>query len=438
MLQRVFLPQLGQTMEEGTIERWHKQEGDAVEKGEVLYELTTDKATLEVESFASGVLRKVLVPEGQTVAVNELIAVIGDPDEEIPEELLRRPEEAPGAVEAPEVEPGAPVRATAEVAAPAGKPIASPRARKIAREQKVPLEAVQGTGPGGRIIERDVLAYAEQTRGLRFTPAARELAFQQGVDLRAVAQRAGDRRVRVEDVQEAPRAAAPGRGREGERVPLSPMRRTIAERMSESQRAAPHFYLVGEVEMDAAVELLRELNEATEQKVTVTTLLVKAVGLALAEHPQVNARFGGDAILLNDACNVGVAVAVEDGLFVPVIRDAERKGLAQIASELRGLAEAAREGRLRPDQYEGGSITLSNLGMYGIDSFQAIINPPESCIIGIGAIKEQPVARNGGLAVSRMMKVSISADHRVVNGAEVAEFFGTLSELLEEPERLRG
>jgi len=435
MLHRVFLPRLGQTMDEGTIEKWHKREGDTVEKGEVLYELTTDKATLEVEAFAAGTLRKVLADEGETVAVNELIAVIGDPDDELPEDLQARAATTEDEVEAPAERPSA--GPTASTPAPSrGHTFASPRARKIAGENMVPLEALSGSGPGGRIIERDVQAHLDVLDDASFTPTARAYAYRQGVDLLAVA-RGTEGRVRREDVE---RAVAEGTAlptaRTAGRIELSPMRRTIAERMTKSKQAVPHFYLVGAVDMGSAMDLLARLEKESPVKLTLTGLLVRAVGLALREHPRVNARFDGDAVVLNRECNVGVAVAVEEGLFVPVVREADRKSVETIAPELRSLAEAAREGHLIPEQYEGGSITISNLGMYGVDYFQAIINPPESCIIGIGRVREQPVAGEGKIWVARVMDISISADHRVIDGVQAAEFFRTLKALLEEPGRL--
>ncbi len=438
MLHRVLLPRLGQTMEEGTIEKWHKREGDPVEKGEVLYELTTDKATLEVEAFVAGTLRKILAAEGETVSVNEVIAIIGDPDEELPDDLeaVKAPARAEPEAAAEVTPPDAAAEPVAEPAA--GRLFASPRARKVAREQKVPLEVLSGSGPGGRIVERDVDAYLAALDEVSYTPAALAYAFQRGVDLPAVA-RGVEGRVRRMDVEKA-LAEGVGRptARAGRRVELTPMRQTIAERMTRSKQAVPHFYLTGQVDMGPAMDLLAGLKEQSPVKLTVTTLLVRAVGLALREHPRVNARFDGDGVVLNEECNVGVAVAVEEGLFVPVVRQADRKALEAIAPELRSLADAARAGRLIPEQYEGGSITLSNLGMYGVDYFLPIINPPESCIIGVGRIREQPVAAGGKIWVGRVMDVSVSADHRVVDGAEAAEFFRTLKTMLEEPERLTG
>jgi len=441
MLHRVLLPQLGQTMDEGTIERWHKREGDRVQKGEVLYELTTDKATLEVEAFADGVLKKILVDEGRTVPVNDLIAIIGDEEDELPEDLraFRAEAAAPGPGEEATSASTAAGPAVVEREAPApGRVLASPRARKVAEEMHVPLEALAGSGPGGRIVERDVRAYLADLEGIRFTPAAARLAREAGVDLRRVAQRAGDRRVRKEDVLAAIESGLAGRPlpAPGERVPFTPMRRTIAERMTASKQTVPHFYLVGQVNMGAAMRLREEMAEAGHEKATVTALLVKAVALALRGHPRVNARLDGDAVVLNRESNVGVAVAVEDGLFVPVVRNADAKDLVAISAELKSLAETARAGKLIPEQYEGGSITISNLGTYGVDYFLPIINPPEACIIGVGAIADRVIPRDGSFFVEPIMQVSLSADHRIVNGAEAAEFFQTLRALLEEPSRL--
>lgn len=440
MLHRVVLPQLGQTMEEGTVERWHKREGESVRKGEVLYELTTDKATLEVEAFVDGVLKRVLVEEGQTVPVNELIAIIGGEDDELPEDLSElapsRPAVGEVALEANEGE--ARVSSAEAVAARPKGVAASPRARKMAREKKVPLEVLRSSGPGGRVVERDVLDYLASLEGLRFAPAAAARAYQLGVSLPEVAAGVGNRRIRTADVEAAAqsgeRGAVAALATDG-RLPLTPMRRTIADRMTSAKQTVPHFYLVGEVMMRAATEFLERSGPRAEGT-TPTALLVKAVALALKKHPRVNARFDGDAVALNSECNVGVAVAVKDGLFVPVIRHADTKGPDEISSELKSLAEVARAGKLTPDQYEGGSITVSNLGMYGISYFLPIINPPESCIVGVGEIKDRPVARGGGVRVEPMMELSLSVDHRVIDGAEAAEFFRSLRNLLETPETL--
>ena len=436
MLQEVVLPQLGQTMEEGTIEKWHKAEGEPIKKGEILFELTTDKATLEVESFVEGVVKKILVEEGQTVAVNELIAIIGAEEDQLPEDIdalrqkARKPvagrETPAGPVEV--AAPAAAIAAESRPAAPAGRIFASPRARTIAREKHVPLSVLHGTGPEGRIVERDVLAYLKKLEGVRHTPAARLVASERGIDLLAVRPAEEGGRITKEDVLRQAEALVT----EGRAIPLSPMRSTIARRMTAAKQTVPHFYLIGQVRMRKALEL-REGLKTPQREISLTALLVKAAALALKENPRANARFEGDRIALNDRINVGVAVAVEDGLFVPVIKDADVKGLAAVSSELKQLAATAREGKLIPEQYEGGSLTLSNLGMFGVDYFLPIINPPESCIIGIGQIAETVVARDGAIAIEPVMKVSLSADHRVIDGAEAARFFQAFRNALESP-----
>jgi len=442
MLQDILLPKLGQTMEQGTVEKWHKAEGDPVEKGEILYELTTDKATLEVESFASGVLKKIFVRDGETVAVNELIAIIGEADDALPADLDAYQAAASGATEKEAVAEaaGAAALAEAEVTQPAApalpaRLIASPRAKKIAREQKVPLAALHGSGPNGRIVERDVQDYLGKLANIKYTPTAREAACEAGVSLLEVKPSKGGR-VTKADVLRVAHAQRPAAARPGQRLALSAMRQTIARRMGESKQTVPHFYLIGQVMMRKALRRREELNASGEVHITITDLLVKATALALAKHPRVNARFEGDSIVMNAALNVGVAVAVEDGLFVPVVRDADRKSLPQISAELKSLAQTAREGKLTPEQYEGGSITISNLGTFGVDYFLPIINPPEACIIGIGRLAEEVVARDGAMAVEPVMKVSVSADHRVIDGAEAARFYQTFRALLEEPEEL--
>jgi pyruvate dehydrogenase E2 component (dihydrolipoamide acetyltransferase) len=433
MLHRVFLPQLGQTMEEGRIEKWRKAEGDTVEKGEILYELTTDKATLEVEAFADGTLLRILVGEGVTVPVNRLIAVIGDPGDEVPDDLCTQPAGAEAPVRVAGRTPMQPPQG-AEAPQPQ-QACASPRARQVAREALVPLRVIQGSGPGGRVVERDVRAYMDRTSSTRATPAARREAYEAGVDLSALCGPAGGGRITRAEVSAASpaEAATPER-----RLPLSPMRRTIAQRMAEAKRTIPHFYLGAEVRLGSALDHLQALCERTQQKVTVTALFVKAIGLALRAHPRVNVRFEGEWLCPLDECDVGVAVSVDDGLFVPVVRSADSKGLAAIASELSELADAARQGRLLPEQYEGGSVTLTNLGMYGVDSFQAIINPPECLIVSVGAVRDSALVDGGEVRAGRLVTVCLSVDHRAVDGVQAAAFLGAIRQMLEEPELITG
>jgi len=455
MLNRIVLPQLGQTMEEGIIEKWYKSEGDEVRKGEVLFDLTTDKATLEVEAFISGVLKKIIVSDGSTVPVNTVVAIVGDADDALPDDLDAfigpPPKPARQAPSAAQARPAQGVTASAPASALAVAPVsappmlpvvggrfASPRARKVAGELKIPVFAVTGTGPGGRIIESNVLAHAQLVDALSFTPAAQAVALEESVNLLDVAPLVADRRITADDVREALAHGKVSAARQaaGEVVPLSVMRSTIAQRMTASKQTIPHFYLTGEVNMRAAIAVLEEYNSHCESRVTLTALIIKAVGLALREHPRVNAMFAGNAVVLHDRCNVGVAVSVDDGLFVPVIKDADKHDLADTMQMLRDLAAGARSGQLTPEQYEGGSITLSNLGMFGVDFFQPIINPPEVCIIGAGAVKERMVVIDGKPAVEPTMMLSLAADHRVLDGVSAAQFFATVRELLEAPNML--
>lgn len=393
----VIMPKLGQTMEEGTIERWRVKEGDRVNKGDVILEVTTDKATIEVESYDAGTVLKILRREGETVPVKEVIAYLGEPGEEIPAE----PPTAPGETakeEKEEAKPSAPSQAVAPASPPeaGGRIKASPLARKLAKEKGIDLSTVVGTGPGGRIVEADVLAAAEKAASGASAPAA------------------------------APPAGA---GVE----PLSPMRRVIAERLGAAKREIPHFYLTMEVDMSAA-----KAFRASGGKFSYTHLLVAACARALVDVPGMNVSFTPQGLVRHSSANVGVAVALEDGLVVPVVREAERKTLTQIAAELDGLVEKARSGKLTPEEYQGGTFTISNLGMFGVDFFYAIVNPPEAAILAVGAIKDRPVAVEGKVEVRPVMTLSLSADHRAVDGAVGARFLARVAEILSSPgEHLR-
>ncbi|MBM4084851.1 MAG: 2-oxo acid dehydrogenase subunit E2 [Planctomycetes bacterium] len=437
MLQTVLMPKMGQTMEEGTVEKWHKREGDAVKKGEVLLEITTDKATMEVEALVSGVLKKILAAEGQVVPVTKPIALIGEPSDAVPSDLSAFALAAPVAAEARTAEAAAQVEAqpVAQAAVPAGRIIASPRAKKRAEDAKVSLALIKGTGPGGRIVEEDVVAYIEQLGKVKATPMARVLAAERGVDLRPLA--ATDTRITKADVLAAAQRPTPSALPKGEkRQPLSAMRRVIAQRMAQSKQEVPHFYLVMDMDMTAVAALRGQLNAKGDVKITFTDLIVRACALALEQNPKMLCGWAGDAIVLRGDVNIGVAVALDEGLIVPVIRNANQKPLAALSVEIKALAEKARHKRLTPDDYSGGCLTLSNLGMYDIDSFIPIINPGESAILGIGRIAERVVARQGGIHIRSMMTVTLSGDHRVVDGAIAAKFLKDMKLLLEDPQKL--
>jgi len=419
----VTMPQLGFDMREGTLVRWLKQPGDKVEKGEPLAEIETDKAIVELESFFSGVVTKLLVEEGTTVPVGQPIAVIDTGDEQAPEEPAGQAAEIAAPPAQPAAQPTAAAPAAAEpvangVSAPAegGRIKASPLARRLAAEHGIALQTLTGSGPGGRIVKADVLQAVEQARAA--APAATAPAGAPVVPAAAAAPAAPSPADRV--------------------VPLTRMRETIARRMSESKQQAPHFYVTMAIDMDKAMELRANLNQLGDGqvKVSVNDMVIKATAIALLKHPYLNATFEGNAIRIHGAVHMAVAVALDDGLITPVIRDAHAKSLLQISQEARALAEAARAGTLRPEQYQGGTFTISNLGMFGVEEFAAIINPPQAAILAVGAVQEQPVVRNGQLTVGKVMRVTVSADHRVADGAQVALFLQELKNVLENPLRL--
>ena len=432
---RVDMPKLGQTVEEASIVRWIKQEGDQVKTADILCEVQTDKATLEVESWSSGTLLKIVAAVDKVIPVGGLIAVIGEPGEQIPPQWL-------GDTAFAVVAESAPVEAAPEtvaavdvqtVSAPAGRMFASPRAKATAVRQLVPLTALRGTGPNGRIIERDVLAHAEKASAIKTTPLARKLAFERGVDLLTLAADGGK-------IDKAAVLAAKPASTDvplGEDVPLSKMRQVVAERMSQSRREIPCFHCGIDVDMTDAVAL-RESRRGPDGKAMFAygDLILKAAALSLAKFGPVNSLFAGDHIHKRSEINVGFAVSLEEGLIVPVIQNADRKTIADIAAESVGLAAKARSKQLGPDEYTGGCLTVSNLGGYGIEWFIPIVNPGESAILGVSAIAEKVVAVDGMIAIRKRMTLVGSFDHRVVDGAVGAAFLAEVKRLLEECESL--
>ncbi|MGI6097492.1 MAG: dihydrolipoamide acetyltransferase family protein [Dethiobacteria bacterium] len=392
MATEVVMPKLGLTMTEGTINKWLKQVGEEVKKGEPLLEVSTDKVVTEVEAPAPGVLAKIIVPEGETVEVAKVIAIITALGEELPD--IPAPEtETKSEPKAPKIQE---FERTMIQAPPAKERIkASPKAKKLAREKGLDLSQIKGTGPGGRIVARDVE---------NFTPPATG-------PLPPVT--AGD-----------------------ESVELQGMRKVIAERMSKSFSEKPHVTLNSRVDVSALQKLRNKINEHLESKgikVTFNDLLLKVTAAALAHHRDLNAIVEGNRLVKRGAVNLGLAVALDDGLVVPVIKNADRLPLADIASLTKELIEKARAGRLKPDELQGGTFTLTNLGMYGIENFTPIINPPEVAILGVGQILKVPVVEGEEIAIKPMMYLSLSFDHRVIDGAQAAVFLKTLKELIEEP-----
>jgi pyruvate dehydrogenase E2 component (dihydrolipoamide acetyltransferase) len=459
---KVVLAKLSPTMEEGTIVKWNKKEGDPVKQGDVLAEIETDKANMEMEALGGGVLRKILVPAGGKAPVGSLIGVIADPNEDISKLTASvapaaaaapatapapaaappparatpnpppaaaatagappAPAAAPPAAGAPQAPPPATPAPTApqpQAAVPAPAPAAetgeggrlkaSPLARSMAAQQNIPLASVPGSGPGGRIIKRDIEAWSASAPRPAAAPAGPAAA--------------------------APAPAAPPAPTvtPGEPIPLSNMRRVIAKRLAESAFTAPHFYVTMEIAMDAAMALREQVIAESDTRVSVNDFVVKACAKALTRFPLVNASWTEDKIVTFAAVDVGIAVAIPDGLITPVIRQADRKSVVDIAREAKDLATRARERKLKPEEYQNATFTISNLGMMGVTEFTAIINPPGSAIAAVGAVRKVPVVVNDELAIGQRMNVTLSCDHRVVDGALGAQFLGEVRRLLESP-----
>ncbi len=411
------MPKLSDTMTEGVVAEWNKKVGDTVSSGEVLAEIETDKATMEFESFYDGVLLHIGVEKGATAPVNAILAVIGKKGEDISKilaesaskpveekkEEVKKPETQP-VKEVKEEKPVEIVAVPAQVSKPVqhvaesnGRVFASPLAKKLANEKGIDLGNVSGTGDNGRIVKRDVEHYTPYIGGT----ATKTRSF-----------------TGVESFTDEP---------------ISQMRKTIAKRLAESKFTAPHFYLTLEIDMDKAIELRSQINELEMPKVSYNDMVVKACGLALREHPAVNSSWLGDVIRRNQHVHIGVAVAVDEGLLVPVVRFADGKELTEIGAEVRVFADKAKNKKLQPQDWEGNTFTISNLGMFGIEEFTAIVNPPDSCIMAVGGIRQVPVVKNGAVVPGNVMKVTLSCDHRVVDGASGAAFLQTFKKYMENP-----
>ena len=413
----VLMPRLSDTMTEGVIAGWHKKVGDAVKKGDVLADIETDKATMELESYKDGILLYQGAAAGSVIKVNDLLCIIGKETLDVAAIVAAVKGGASGVIAN---STPAPANATAPASAASAQPetnadhagriFASPLAKKLAAEKGIDLAIIKGSGDNGRIIRNDVES---------FTPAAVQSSTPAPVS------------------SPASPAASVVTGKESfEEVPVSQMRKVIAKRLSESLFTAPHFYLTMSVDMDAAVAARTRLNEQSGVKISFNDMVVKATALALQQNPKVNSSWLGDRIRYNHHINIGVAVAVEDGLLVPVVRFANTKTLTQIGAEVKIFAQKAKDKKLQPSDWEGSTFTISNLGMFGIDQFTAIINPPDACILAVGGISQVPVVKNGQVVPGNVMKLTMSCDHRVVDGATGAAFLQTLKSLLEEPLRM--
>ena len=434
---QILMPALSPTMTDGKLAKWHKKEGDAVESGDVIAEIETDKATMEIEAVEEGVLGKILVAEGtEEVPVNQVIALLLEDGEDVTalEGALEGAAEAPApAAPPPPAESPAPVPsppAAAPVPAPAapapqaaagGRVLASPLARRLAAEQGLDLSRVTGTGPRGRIVKRDIEG----------TPVGTAVAAAPGPAAQAPA-------------APAPAAPVPPINRDDpllgtmpafEAVPNSSMRKAIARRLTESARDVPHFNLSMDVGLDTLLDYRKRLNdrEDADYRISVNDFVIKAAAVALMRVPASNVSYTEDAILYYSRADISVAVAIEGGLITPVIRDAANKGLGAISAETKALAARAREGKLQPDEYEGGTFTISNLGMFGVVSFNSIINPPQGAILSVGAGQQRPVIRNGALATATVMTLTLAVDHRCIDGTTAAGFLKELKAIIEEP-----
>jgi pyruvate dehydrogenase E2 component (dihydrolipoamide acetyltransferase) len=451
MATEVILPKLGQTMEEGIIVEWFKQEGDEVKRGEVLFTVESDKATLESESPARGILRKILVPAGTTVPVLTTVAIITRTADEDISRLQPAGAEVTDSAAQPETLELVPPQPIA-VQHKAERVFASPRARMRARELGIELSLIAGTGPGGRIVERDVLAYVESQP--KATPMARKVAADLGVDLAAVTGTGVGGKITHEDVERARKARAPAPARVpapalkvppveiASTVPLSGLRGIIAERMAASVHTTARVTLVTEADATTFVEARTKLkDEVTEEwgfAPGYSDLLAMMVARALREFPYINARLNGDVIERLTHINLGMAVDTERGLLVPVLRDADTMGLREFGTRFRELVGRAREGKSLLDELTGGTFTITNLGMYDIDAFTPVINLPELAILGVGRIQPKPVVRDGEVVVRQMMTLSFAFDHRLVDGAPAARFLQRIKRLVENPYLLLG
>lgn len=416
MAEIINMPRLSDTMEEGTVAKWHKKVGDKVSEGDLLAEIETDKATMDFEAFQEGVLLHIGVEEGDTAAVDSVLAILGEKGEDISglleggdssgsdqkEEKQKKNDSSDKEEESDDAEEdheddNKESDKDKEVSASDGRRLkASPLAKKLAEEKGIDISDVEGSGEGGRIVKRDIDNYKPSAKGT----AAKATAL----------------------------------GEESyEDVKVSQMRKTIAKRLAESKFTAPHFYLTLDIDMENASMARKAINEMMENKVSFNDLVIKACAAALKKHPAVNSAWLGDKIRRNEHIHIGVAVAVDEGLVVPVVRHADIKGLAAINAEVKDMAGKARNKKLPPEDMEGGTFAVSNLGMFGIEEFTAIINPPNSCILAVGAIREEPVVKNGQIVIGQRMKVTLSCDHRTVDGATGAAFLQTLKGMLENP-----
>jgi pyruvate dehydrogenase E2 component (dihydrolipoamide acetyltransferase) len=426
MATQVVMPKLSPTMEEGQLSRWLKKEGDKVSMGEPLAEIDTDKATMEMQALANGVLRKILIGEGESAPLGQAIAIIGDADEDIAallKSLQSTPAKAPSApaesaqpAAAPALDATKPSASTDGKPSPqpsgdGGRQLISPIAARMAADAGINLKSVQGSGPGGRVVKRDIEA---------------------AVVANAAPAKGGPR---LKPLAAAPHQLGAIYGPSSFRdEPLSEMRRTIARRLVTSLGPVPHFFLTSEIDMERAADMRASINELyPDAKLSINDIVIKVTAAALMQHPQCNASFQDKTVRYYEHADLGIAVATENGLITPIVRSADLKSLLEIAGEVRELATRARARKLKPEEYTGASFSISNLGMFGVDEFTAVINPPEGAILAVGAMAPKPVAHEGEIVIRRTMRVTMSCDHRVIDGAVGAQFLQIFKQILENP-----
>ena len=436
----ILMPRLSDTMTEGVIADWHKKVGDLVKKGEVLADIETDKATMELESYKEGKLLYIGAQKGDKIAINSLLAVIGDEKKVDLEKIKAAANQGValggsttttgGITDAPAANTGGAAQASGATAAPATEPAhsglsvsadgrikASPLAKKLAAEKGIDISQVPGSGDNGRIVKKDVDSFVPGEKATSTTSTAAS-STQPATGAKPAALPASIGQVSYDE------------------VPVSQMRKVIARRLAESKFTAPHFYVTMSIDMDKAVESRARMNEVSPVKISFNDIVLKAVAISLKQHPAINSSWLGDKIRINHHVNIGVAVAIEDGLLVPVVRFADLKSLSQIGTEVKDLAQRAKAKKLQPADWEGSTFTISNMGMFGVDEFTAIINPPDACILAVSAIQQVPVVKNGAIVPGNVMKLTLSCDHRVVDGASGSAFLQTVKSYLEEPLRM--
>lgn len=398
----IKLPKMSDTMEEGVIVSWQVKVGDEIKSGDILAEVETDKATMDLDNYEKGTVLHLNAEEGQTIAVDSVIVIVGKKGEDFTDLLKASPakkeetpvEETPAPVVTATTTPAVSTTTSTASSSSSGRILASPLAKKMAADKGLDINQINGSGEGGRIIKKDIE---------NFTPSVGSTVS--GVESFTT-------------------------------VPVSQMRKTIARRLGESKFTAPHFYLTMEIRMDNAIAARKEMNEYSDVKISMNDVIVKASAIALRRHPKINAAWMGDHIRMNNHIHMGVAMAVDEGLLVPVVRFADSKSLSQISTEVKAYSVKAKDKKLQPSDWEGNTFTISNLGMFGIEEFTAIINSPDACIMAIGAAKETVVVDNGEMKVGNVMKVTLSCDHRVVDGVVGSQFLNTFKELMENPVKL--